>query len=130
MNVSKVVKSLSWIDRVIIPVWGFLTLLIFTAFYLVTIKVGHTWNSYTYRILFLIILIWFYPLYTLGFTSLVLGIVGNILVSLSALYVFIYTLSFSPISALLISPLIIWEIVGLILMIGKLVIKRENLISS
>ncbi len=126
INGAKVVKRLSWIDRVIMPVWVFLTLLIFLAFYLVILEEDHTWNQYTYRILYLIIIIWLYPLYTLGFTSLILGIAGNILVVISAFYVCLYTFTFLPIAALLIAPLIIWEILGLIIMLGKLRLKRAK----
>ncbi len=59
-------------------------------------------------ILYLLLFCLSYPLYTLGLKSAVLGLLGNLLTIAFAIYVVIRVRRISPLSAALVSPVIVW----------------------
>ncbi len=69
---------------------------------------GAWWQTYTYHVIALSALVWVYPLYTLGFSSLLLGLAGNIGVGFVAAYVILFIRERSPLAAWLIVPTVVW----------------------
>lgn len=106
MDRASTVKSLAWIDQVAGYVWVFLTLLMILAIYLLARSEGQAWQRYSYHVLTLIIVVWLYPLYTLGFW-LVSGLIGNIAVGLLAVHVVWVVSASSAAAAAPIAPAIV-----------------------
>ena len=53
-------------------------------------------------------MIWLYPLYTFGFSSLIAGLLGNIAVAILGIYTISVIYKSSARAALLVTPVVIW----------------------
>jgi tryptophan-rich sensory protein len=107
VDLATLVKKLGWIDRVAGYVWVLLTLLMVLAIYALSQAEDGVWNRYSHHVIALIVVVWLYPLYTLGF-RLVPGLIGNVAVGLLAIYVVWVVSSSSTTAAALIAPVVVW----------------------
>ena len=73
-----IINALSWIDTVAGTVWIVLTIIMFWLLYQVYDRLGSTHPTFYFGI-FLLVLVWLYPLYTFLFNQLEVGFAGNIL---------------------------------------------------
>lgn len=75
---ERIIEALSWIDTIAATVWIFLTVIMFWLLYKVNDTLGRKHPTFKLGI-FLLILVWLYPLYTFLFNQLEVGFLGNIL---------------------------------------------------
>ncbi|MEM9301709.1 MAG: tryptophan-rich sensory protein [Pseudomonadota bacterium] len=108
MSAAEWVNALSWIDRVAGAVWIALTLLMLCAARWLRDDGGRFWNSSSKPILALIIVVWLYPLYSLGFSSLWLGLLGNLVVFATAAWALRSAGTRSRRAALALAPTPLW----------------------
>ena len=73
-----IINALSWIDTIAGTVWIVLTIIMFWLLYQVYEQLGSTHPTFYFGI-FLLALVWLYPLYTFLFNQLEVGFAGNIL---------------------------------------------------
>ena len=73
-----IINALSWIDTAAGTVWIVLTIIMFWLLYQVYDRLGSTHPTFYFGI-FLLVLVWLYPLYTFLFNQLEVGFAGNIL---------------------------------------------------
>ena len=106
-RIEAILSKFSWIDKIAAFVWIGLTILILIALQLIIIEEGRLGMG-SILIIILIIIIWLYPLYTLGFSSLIAGLIGNIGIFIFTLVIILIIRVDSSIGALLISPVLIW----------------------
>ena len=107
LETTQLVSRLGWIDQVAGLVWVFLTLLMIACIYLLRQPGDRVWHKHSYHVLALIVMVWLYPIYTLGF-KLVPGLIGNIVVAVLAIYVTAVVASRSMLAASLLLPTIGW----------------------
>lgn len=74
---EKIIESLSWIDTIAATVWIVLTIIMFWILYRVYETLGSKHSTFKLGI-FLLVLVWLYPLYTFLFNQIEVGFVGNI----------------------------------------------------
>jgi tryptophan-rich sensory protein len=107
LDVGKLIENLSWIEKVAGGVWVFLTILLLFAIFDIAKSQGGWKNKYVFSIIILIVFIWLYPFYTLGF-QLIPGLIGNIAVGLIACFIVWFVWPLSRKAGLLTAPVIIW----------------------
>ncbi len=74
---ESIIDALSWIDTIAATVWIFLTIIMFWLLYKVNETLGRKHRTF-YLGIFLLILVWLYPVYTFLFNQLEVGFLGNI----------------------------------------------------
>lgn len=74
---EKIIEALSWIDTIAGTVWIVLTIIMFWLLYKVYEVLGSSHPTF-YLGIFLLVLVWLYPLYTFLFNQLEVGFLGNI----------------------------------------------------
>ncbi|MBT8312234.1 MAG: hypothetical protein KJO94_08850 [Eudoraea sp.] len=75
---EELINALSWIDTIAATVWIGLTVIMFWILYKVYGKEGKKHPVFRFGV-FLLILVWLYPLYTFVFNQFEVGLVGNLL---------------------------------------------------
>ena len=81
---EELLNALSWIDTIAATVWLGLTVIMFWILYKVYGKEGKKHPVFRFGV-FLLILVWLYPIYTFIFNQLEVGLAGN-LITLWATY--------------------------------------------
>ena len=81
---EELINALSWIDTIAATVWIGLTVIMFWILYKVYGKEGKNHPVFRFGV-FLLVLVWLYPIYTFAFNQLEVGLAGN-LVTLWATY--------------------------------------------
>ncbi|MEN8787941.1 MAG: TspO/MBR family protein [Flavobacteriaceae bacterium] len=122
---ENIIESLSWIDTIASTIWIVLSLIMFWILYKVYETLGSTHPTFYFGI-FLLILVWLYPIYTFFFNQLEVGFVGNVL---TLLLTVIYMKRLRPVSVLvsrLMIPQIVWLIVATFYVGCMLVLKYQN----
>lgn len=71
-------NALSWIDTIAATVWIGLTVIMFWILYKVYGKEGKKHPVFRFGV-FLLVLVWLYPIYTYFFNQLEVGLAGNLL---------------------------------------------------
>ena len=74
---ENVIEALSWIDTAAGTVWILLTIIMFWLLYKVYELLGSSHPTFYFGI-FLLALVWLYPLYTYLFNQLEVGFLGNV----------------------------------------------------
>lgn len=75
---EELINALSWIDTVAATVWIVLTVIMFWILYRVHDLEGKKHPIFKFGI-FLLVLVWLYPLYTFVFNQLEVGFAGNLI---------------------------------------------------
>jgi len=75
---ENIINALSWIDSAAATVWILLTIIMFWLLYKVYDIEGRKHPVFGYGV-FLLILVWLYPLYTFLFNQLEVAFIGNLL---------------------------------------------------
>ena len=122
---ENIIESLSWIDTIASTVWIVLSVIMFWILYKVYEALGSSHPTFYFGI-FLIILVWLYPVYTFLFNQLEVGFVGNVF---TLLITILYMKRLRPISrpnSLLLVPQIVWLIVATFYVGCMLVYKYQN----
>ena len=119
---ENMIESLSWIDSAAATVWILLSLIMFWILYKLYESVGSTHPTFRFGV-FLIILVWLYPVYTYLLNQLEVGLAGNIL-TLAATVMYMKKLKkILPAIAKWMIPQIIWLILATIY-VGAMVIMK------
>jgi tryptophan-rich sensory protein len=105
--VGELLGGLRWIDSVAAFVWIGLTVLILIALKKVYQSEGR-FGKDCWLIVVYLVLIYSYPLYTGFFSSLTLGLIGNIVVFLFLAYLVWRLWGQNRAAALLLSPALVW----------------------
>lgn len=74
---ENIIEALSWIDTVAVTVWIVLSIIMFWLLYQVYDSLGSSHPIFYFGI-FLLVIVWLYPLYTFLFNQLEVGFLGNI----------------------------------------------------
>ena len=77
MNVQDIISKLNWIDSVAGGVWMGLTLIMCLVLQFIYRKQGPRSTMFKWGV-FLMLLVWMYPLYTAFYTQMEIGMIGNI----------------------------------------------------
>lgn len=108
---ENIIESLSWIDTIAATVWILLTVIMFWLLYRVYETLGSGHKTF-YLGIFLLVIVWLYPLYTFLFNQLEVGFLGNIF---TLVVTIIYMNRLKAISAPLsrwMIPQIIWLLIA------------------
>ena len=113
METSEILNSLSWIDSIAGGVW--LVLSSFTVYTLIKVKKKYGIDNSLFQLgLFLLLSIWLYPAYTLFFSNLAIGQIGNIF-TLFITLVYLYFLKKAHIPSFKIMlPQVAWLFVAIV----------------
>ena len=122
---EELINALSWIDTIAATVWLGLTVIMFWILYKVYGKEGKKHPVFRFGV-FLLILVWLYPIYTFIFNQLEVGLAGN-LITLWATYAYRTRLKpFGRKYANWMYPQLIWLCLATIY-VGLLLINRFQL---
>ena len=122
---EQLINALSWIDTIAATVWIGLTVIMFWILYKVYGTEGKKHPVFRFGV-FLLILVWLYPIYTFVFNQIEVGLMGN-LITLWATYS--YRNRLKPIGAKYANwmyPQLIWICLATIY-VGLLLINRFQL---
>ena len=104
---DKLINALAWIDTVAPTVWIGLTVIMFWILYKVYAMEGRKHPIFKFGV-FLLVLVWLYPLYTFIFNQIEVGIAGNLLTLWATISYSNRLKSLSKRMANLMYPQIIW----------------------
>ncbi|MGB5238504.1 MAG: TspO/MBR family protein [Flavobacteriaceae bacterium] len=122
---ENIIESLSWIDTIASTVWIVLSVIMFWILYKVYETLGSSHPTFYFGI-FLIVMVWLYPVYTFFFNQLEVGFVGNVF---TLLITVMYMKRLRPVSqskSLWMIPQIVWLIVATFYVGCMLVFKYQN----
>ena len=108
---ENIINALSWIDSAAATVWILLTIIMFWLLYKVYETEGRNHPVFHFGV-FLLVLVWLYPLYTFLFNQLEVAFLGN-LITLWATVVYMQKLRKLPIKEFKwMIPQIVWIIIA------------------
>jgi tryptophan-rich sensory protein len=108
---ENIINALSWIDSAAATVWILLTIIMFWLLYKVYDIEGRKHPVFGFGV-FLLILVWLYPLYTFLFNQLEVAFIGNLLTLLVTI-IYMQKLKQLPIREYkLMTPQIVWIIIA------------------
>jgi tryptophan-rich sensory protein len=122
---ENIIENLSWIDTIASTVWIVLSLIMFWILYRVYETLGSTHPTFYFGI-FLLIMVWLYPVYTFFFNQLEVGFVGNVL---TLILTVMYMNRLRPVSvriSRMMIPQVVWLIVATFYVGSMLVLKYQN----
>ena len=117
------IAYLSWIDSVAGGVWILLSLIMIGVLYQIYRKRGSA-NPYFFLGLFLLIIVWLYPLYTSFFDNMEIGMAGNLITLLVTIAFMLRLKSISKRLSQFMIPQVIWLFVATVYVGLMLIDKR------
>ncbi len=122
---ENIIESLSWIDTIASTIWIILSVIMFWILYKVYETHGSSHPTFYFGI-FLLIMVWLYPVYTFLFNQLEVGFVGNVLtLMLTLMYIKRLRAVSVSVSRLMI-PQIVWLVLATFYVGCMLVFKYQN----
>lgn len=111
MTLETIIEALFWIDTIAATVWIFLTVIMFWILYQLYGLEGKQHPIFRFGV-FLLVLVWLYPIYTFLFNQLEVGMAGNLLTLWATIYYMLKLKKLPFKKYLLLLPQIIWLLIA------------------